>query len=148
FTAGLPDGWTLANKTLPSGAENIWIFDSKYSCVKATGYVSGAAAAAEGWLISPAVTLADGKFTYKECGNYFDDAENLLKYTSVKISADGGTTWSDLTCTRNATGKAFSFVESSADVSAYVGQTVKVAFVYTSDTSMAGTWELESIVLK
>ena len=148
FTAGFPDGWTLANKTLPSGAENIWLFDSKYSCVKATGYVSGAAAAAEGWLISPAVTLADGKFTYKECGNYFDDAENLLKYTSVKISADGGTTWSDLTCTRNATGKAFSFVESSADVSAYVGQTVKVAFVYTSDTSMAGTWELESIVLK
>ncbi len=148
FTAGFPDGWTLANKTLPSGAENIWLFDSKYSCVKATGYVSGAAAAAEGWLISPAVTLADGKFTFKECGNYFNDADNLLKYTSVKISADGGTTWSDLTCTRNATGKVFSFVESSADVSAYVGQTVKVAFVYTSDTSMAGTWELESIVLK
>ncbi len=148
FTAGFPDGWTLANKTLPAGAENIWLFDSKYSCVKATGYVSGAAAAAEGWLISPAVTLADGKFTFKECGNYFNDADNLLKYTSVKISADGGITWSDLTCTRNATGKVFSFVESSADVSAYVGQTVKVAFVYTSDTSMAGTWELESIVLK
>lgn len=147
FETSLPDGWTINDVTSISGS-NIWAVDATYGCAKATGYVSSNKNASESWLISPAVAIADGTFKFAECGNYFTNAENLAKYTAVKISTDGGESWTDLACTRTATGAAFTFVTSTADLSAYVGKTVKVAFVYTSDTEIAGTWEIQSVTLK
>lgn len=153
FETSLPDGWTINDVTSISGS-NIWAVDATYGCAKATGYVSSSKNASESWLISPAVAIADGTFKFAECGNYFTteentaSAENLAKYTAVKISTDGGESWTDLACTRTATGAAFTFVTSTADLSAYVGKTVKVAFVYTSDTEIAGTWEIQSVTLK
>ncbi|MBE6330782.1 MAG: hypothetical protein E7070_00540 [Bacteroidales bacterium] len=147
FTSAMPDGWTVNDDVLPSGIESIWNIDTKYGCAKATGYANSTKNVAKSWLISPAVTIGEGVFKVSECGNYFNSAENMLNYTTIKISTDGDT-WTDLACTREVTGKAFTFVTSTADISSYVGKSVQVAFVYTSDADLAGTWEIESVTLK
>ena len=147
FKASLPDGWKISNVTLPSGVESVWNIDTKYECAKGTGYANSSKNAAEGWLISPSVTISEGVLKIVECGNYFTTSENYAKYAAVKISTDG-TSWTDLSLTRTATGTAFNFATTTADLTAYKGQSVQIAFVYTSDTEIAGTWEIQSVTLK
>ncbi|MCR5696721.1 MAG: choice-of-anchor J domain-containing protein [Marinilabiliaceae bacterium] len=147
FETSLPEGWTINNVTLPEGVTSVWAIDTKYSCAKGTGYANKTQNASEGWLISPSVNVSEGVFKFVECGNYFSSSENYAKYAAVKISTDG-TNWTDLSLTREATGTVFTFKTTTADLSAYKGQSVKIAFVYTSDTEIAGTWEIQSVTLK
>lgn len=147
FATSMPDGWTVNDVTLPSGVTSIWNIDTKYNCAKGTGYANSAKNASEGWLVSPSVTISEGVLKIVECGNYFTTSENYAKYAAVKISTDGKS-WTDLSLTRTATGTAFNFATTTADLTAYKGQSVQIAFVYTSDTEIAGTWEIQSVTLK
>lgn len=147
FATSMPDGWTVKDVTLPSGVTSIWNIDTKYNCAKGTGYANSAKNTSEGWLVSPSVTISEGVLKIVECGNYFTTSENYAKYAAVKISTDG-TSWTDLSLTRTATGTAFNFATTTADLTAYKGQSVQIAFVYTSDTEIAGTWEIQSVTLK
>ena len=45
-------------------------------------------------------------------------------------------------------GSDWNFVTSTADLTPYVGQTVTIAFKYTSSTSASATWEVKNFVVE
>ena len=83
------------------------------------------------------------KLTFRHARRFGD-----LSHLSVKISDDNGINWTNLTIANWPDGSNWNFL-ASGDVilDAYIGKTVKIAFVYTSTTSGAATWEIKNFVV-
>ena len=143
--------FTIDNKVLPEGATYVWAFASGYG-MKASAYISGAAHASESWLVSPKFDCTNATaltLSFSEAANKFNSAENVSAYTSVKVKEVGTDTWTDLTLSARAGGTNWNFTDGiTADLSAYVGKKMQIAFVYTSTAELAGTWEVKNFELK
>ena len=143
--------FTIDNKVLPEGATYVWAFASGYG-MKASAYISGAAHASESWLVSPKFDCTNATaltLSFSEAANKFNSAENVSAYTFVKVKEVGTDTWTDLTLSARAGGTNWNFTDGiTADLSAYVGKKMQIAFVYTSTAELAGTWEVKNFELK
>ncbi|MGM9692564.1 MAG: DUF6359 domain-containing protein [Alloprevotella sp.] len=143
--------FTIDNKVLPEGATYVWAFASGYG-MKASAYISGATHASESWLVSPKFDCTKATalmLSFSEAANKFNSAENVSAYTSVKVKEVGTDTWTDLTLSARASGTNWNFTDGiTADLSAYVGKKMQIAFVYTSTAELAGTWEVKNFELK
>ena len=143
--------FTINNKVLPEGATYVWAFASGYG-MKASAYISGAAHASESWLVSPKFDCTNATaltLSFSEAANKFNSAENVSAYTFVKVKEVGTDTWTDLTLSARAGGTNWNFTDGiTADLSAYVGKKMQIAFVYTSTAELAGTWEVKNFELK
>lgn len=139
--------FTLNDVTLPEGSTYVWKYNS-YGYMKASAYVSGTNYASESWLISPVVDLTGATkcvLSFEQAANFFGDKESYLAAVSVKAKAEGATEWTDLTVEGPATGTSWDFSASTVALSAFDGQKVQVAFVYTSTAEKAGTWEVKNV---
>ena len=120
--------------------------------MKATAYINKTNCASESWLVSPKFDCTKATaltLSFSEAANFFTSAENVSAYTSVKVKEVGTDTWTDLTLSARASGKAWTFTDGiTADLSAYVGKKMQIAFVYTSSAELAGTWEVKNFELK
>lgn len=143
YTA-LTDGqgdFTIDDKVIPEGGTYVWIWDSKYNYMKASGYVNKENKAAESRLISPAidlskVTAATLTFSHKLAYKATPETDNTLW-----VAEAGTDTWEQLTIdTYSATNWAE--VNTSIDLAKYIGKTVKFAFKYLSTADAASTWEV------
>ena len=151
FTKSLGE-FTTQNDVLPSGLTNIWVFDSKYQCAKATGYSNDSKQDAEGYLISPEINLSGvttATMTFENAGNYMVDASQEL---TVWITTDATATtvdetWTQLTVDKYSTG-SFAFATATIALDEYCGNKVKIAFKYFSTPDMCGTWELRNVKIK
>ncbi len=143
--------FTIDDKVLPEGITFIWSFASGYG-MKATAYVNKKNYASESWLVSPKFDCTNATaltLSFSEAANYFKSAENVSAYTSVKVKEVGTDTWTDLTLSARASGTGWAFTDGiTADLSAYVGKKMQIAFVYTSSAELAGTWEVKNFELK
>lgn len=143
--------FTIDDKVLPEGTTFIWSFASGYG-MKASAYVNKTNYASESWLVSPKFDCTNATaltLSFSEAANFFKSAENVSAYTSVKVKEVGTDTWTDLTLSARASGKAWTFTDGiTADLSAYVGKKMQIAFVYTSSAELAGTWEVKNFELK
>ena len=143
--------FTIDNKVLPEGTTYIWSFASGYG-MKASAYVNKTNYASESWLVSPKFDCTNATaltLSFSEAANFFKSAENVSAYTSVKVKEVGTDTWTDLTLSARASGTAWTFTDGiTADLSAYVGKKMQIAFVYTSTAELAGTWEVKNFELK
>lgn len=143
--------FTIDNKVLPEGATYVWAFASGYG-MKASAYVNKTNYASESWLVSPKFDCTNATaltLSFSEAANFFTNAENVSAYTSVKVKEVGTETWTDLTLSARASGTAWTFTDGiTADLSAYVGKKMQIAFVYTSSAELAGTWEVKNFELK
>ena len=143
--------FTIDDKVLPEGITFIWSFASGYG-MKATAYVNKKNYASESWLVSPKFDCTNATaltLSFSEAANKFKSAENVSAYTSVKVKEVGTDTWTDLTLSARASGTSWDFTDGiTADLSAYVGKKMQIAFVYTSTAEMAGTWEVKNFELK
>ncbi len=127
---------------------NIWTKNSGYA--KASGY-SGGATAAEGWLISPYIDLTGAtnpELSFSHAGNYFNGTANMQSDVAVKVKKQGDATWSDLNVNTWPDGASWDFVDNTTSLADYAGETIQIAFVYTSTTSRAGTWEIKNFKVK
>lgn len=145
FTAGQGE-WTVQVVSNPDNLDAIWSQTSQYG-MKATAYTSSDKVnhESEAWLISPAIDLsAVEKATLKiSHARKFGDLSQL----SVKASADGET-WAALELSAWPDGSNWNFIDAEADLAAFVGKAgVKIAFVYTSSSSAAATWEIKTVVV-
>ena len=140
-------GFTIEDKTKPADLNYVWTYSSRYSCMLATGYVSGTNHATESWLVSPEIDLSqqqgDLKVSFEQAANYFTDAETMKQQTLLEVSADNGTTWTSLSLSAYGTNTGFDFVASEASLSAYAGKKIKL--VYKSTEKKAGTWEVKNL---
>lgn len=143
--------FTIDDKVLPEGTTYIWSFASGYG-MKASAYVNKTNYASESWLVSPKFDCTNATaltLSFSEAANFFKSADNVSAYTSVKVKEVGTDTWTDLTLSARASGTAWTFVDGiTADLSAYVGKKMQIAFVYTSSAELAGTWEVKNFELK
>lgn len=143
--------FTIDNKVLPEGASFVWAFDSQYG-MKASAYISGATKVSESWLVSPKFDCTKATaltLSFSEAANKFNSAENVSAYTSVKVKEVGTDAWTDLTLSARASGTNWTFTDGiTADLSAYVGKKMQIAFVYTSSAELAGIWEVKNFELK
>ncbi|MDY4663226.1 MAG: DUF6359 domain-containing protein [Alloprevotella sp.] len=144
--------FTIDNKVLPEGASYVWAWASAKYGMKASAYISGAAHASESWLVSPKFDCTKATaltLSFSEAANKFNSAGNVSAYTSVKVKEVGTDTWTDLTLSARASGTSWDFTDGiTADLSAYVGKKMQIAFVYTSTAELAGTWEVKNFELK
>lgn len=143
--------FTIDDKVLPEGTTYIWSFASGYG-MKASAYVNKTNYASESWLVSPKFDCTNATaltISFSEAANFFKSAENVSAYTSVKVKEVGTDTWTDLTLSARASGTGWAFTDGiTADLSAYVGKKMQIAFVYTSSAELAGTWEVKNFELK
>lgn len=124
-------------------------------CVTMSGFVDPNRFANEDWLISPSISLAgktDVKMIFREAMNF---ATNINEEAKVFVSTNYPGTgdpneadWTQLTGFSRSAGNSWTFVDTGEiNLSAYDGQTIYVAFKYTSTTAVAGTWEISRMLL-
>lgn len=136
---------------LPEGLDYVWAHAANYSCMKASAYV-GQAYEAESWLVSPAIDLsgvATAKLKFDQAVNYGSPEGAVRMLISTNYSGDIMTaTWDVLELDQWPAGSNWTFVSSTADLTEYAGQTVTIAFRYTSNTSTSVTWEVKNFVVE
>jgi len=114
---------------------------------------SGTAQLNEDWLISPVVTVnANANLTFYSQFSFAGNSLQLKISSNYTGSGDpSSATWTDLngnfpTLSVGSTSTALSgWTLSTIDLSAYNGQSVYVAFVYTSTSTSAARWTVDEI---
>ena len=134
---------------MPEELSYVWNNDDRYSCIKASAYVNETNYAAESWLISPEIDLTAQTgtvtLTFEQACNFFKGT--LADAVSVQVREQGGE-WTKLDVTGWPEADGWTFVDATADLSAYAGKTIQIAFVYTSTADVAGTWEVRNVVIR
>lgn len=127
----------------------VWTYDSKYVCAKATSYTGGEGGSnipAESWLVSPVIDLKEASaatLTFDHAANYFD---NVKTDVTVWITDAAAENWTQLDVPTYPT--SFTFVSSGdIDLNAYKGKEVKIAFKYVC-TTKAGTYEVKNFLVQ
>ena len=148
FSETFADGqgdFTIDNVQEPAGGGYVWNHDSSYGYMKASCFIGDQDLAAESWLISPAIDLTKATaatLSFSHCANFFDGA--VADALSVQVREQGGE-WTKLDVSEWPAGNSWTWVDATADLSAYVGKTIEIAFVYTSQDGDAGTWEVKNV---
>ena len=150
FTKGLGD-FTIVDKDKGGFTKAIWKYETgdnaKYGAQASASEGSGGASyKAESWLVSPLIDLTN----YTDANLYFDHAFAYVTsgapkdYFSIKVSEDGGTTWKDRELPKWLVSHSYFELAQSGNISlsAFKGKKIKFAFVYTSTSEVAPTWEI------
>ena len=148
FTSNFPN-WT---KYSVAGAQ-VWTLDTTYgnpgSCAKMSGY-SGGNLANEDWLVSPAISLANisnATLTFDTATKFAGNALQIYISTNYTGTANPNTaTWTQVNGTLSpSTGNYVWTASGPINISSFAGNTIYVAFKYTSTTTAAATWEVDNI---
>ena len=150
FASGQGD-FTIQDVFMPSELTYVWQHAPSYSCMKASAYVSGQNYATESWLVSPTIDLSNvSAATLK-----FDQAVNYASPDglSVMVSTNYAgevlqCNWTELNLSQWPAGTNWTFINSIADLSQYVGQRVTIGFKYTSNSNASATWEVKNFVVE
>jgi hypothetical protein len=146
------EDWTA----LSVAGDQIWDRDNTYGidgtpCARMSGY-SGEAFDNEDWLISPSVALAainDQSLSFFSASAYTGPALEVLISTDYDGAGNPNDfTWVNLSDQAEwpVEGSFFEFTNSGQiDISSYAGQTIYVAFKFTSTSAGSATWEVDNI---
>lgn len=149
FNVGQGD-FTIDNKVMNDPLTYVWSFDEKRSLIKASAFVGGQKLAAESWLVSPVIDLTQAKETelsFNEAGNFFGGLDNFKAACTLKVKEEGGE-WTDLAYNVAADGQSWTSGIATANLAAYDGKKIQLAFAYTSNTEFAGTWQIKELYVK
>ncbi|MCM1071335.1 MAG: DUF6359 domain-containing protein [[Clostridium] fimetarium] len=155
---GSQDGFTIENGTLPEGLTQVWTLDS-YGYMKASAYNKASYAVDAAYLVSPVLDLTgktSASMSFRQAIGQFRDSsgaltkpQNMVFYV---IREEGGA-WGAPVAINDfpdyPAGKNFTSFDNgpAIDLTPYAGKKVQVGFKYTSTTSMAGTWEIDNVVV-
>ena len=144
--------FTIQDVVLPSGLSYVWQHAPSYSCMKASAFVSGQNYATESWLVSPAISLVGvnaATLKFDQAVNYASPIGALAMMVSTNYTGDVTTaTWTTLSLNAWPAGNNWTFISSIADLTPFVGQSVTIAFKYTSTSSASATWEVKNFVVE
>lgn len=149
FMPSRQGSFTVNNVLLPAGFSSVWTTSPSFGMV-ATGFKNPTNNAAEGWLISPNISLegqTSAKLRFEHAIN-FVIAGNITTEMTLWISEDNGSNWTKLTIPTYPPGNTWNFTSSGEiNLSPYLGKTIKIAFKYLSTATKAGTWEVRNFVV-
>lgn len=146
FSTGDACGFTFQQGELPSGLSYVWKVDTRYGLV-ASGYYNGGRYDTDAWAVSPEIDLTgytSADVSWRWAGNYFTTTQNILDMTGAYIREVGGE-WTKLEGLTYPEGTSFTYVDcGGVDLTPYVGKKIQIGFRYTSTSTIAGTWEIDS----
>ncbi|MCM1313334.1 MAG: immune inhibitor A [Bacteroides sp.] len=147
---GSQGGWTIENKQKPDELNYVWAQNSSYG-MKASAFYNNTAYDVESWVISPEIDLTNASssitLSINHAANFFADEATMKAQIAVKASVDG-TNWTDLALSAYPNNTSWTPVDATADMSAYAGKKVQLAFVYKATSAKAGTWEVMSLNIR
>lgn len=149
FNAGQGD-FTIDNKVMNDPLTFVWKADEKYGYMKASAFANKVAYASESWLVSPVIDLTQAKETelsFDEAANFFKGLDNFKAACSLKVKEEGGE-WTNVAYNVAVEGNSWTFGTATADLAAYDGKKIQLAFAYTSTAELAGTWEVKNLYVK
>lgn len=149
FNVGQGD-FTIDNKVMNDPLTFVWKVDEKYGCMKASAFANKVAYASESWLVSPVIDLTQAKETelsFDEAANFFEGLDNFKAACSLKVKEEGGE-WTNVAYNVAVEGNSWTFGTATADLAAYDGKKIQLAFAYTSTAELAGTWEVKNLYVK
>lgn len=149
FNVGQGD-FTIDNKVMNNPLTFVWKADEKYGCMKASAFANKVAYASESWLVSPVIDLTQAKETelsFDEAANFFKGLDNFKAACSLKVKEEGGE-WTNVAYNVTVEGNSWTFGTATADLAAYDGKKIQLAFAYTSTAELAGTWEVKNLYVK
>lgn len=152
--AGSFEGWTPVEE---SGTDTVWTSETGY--VQGNGFFGDQFSNVE-WLVSPTIDLSGEdnlKFQITQELDFAGDTSLIKILVSTDYAGDVLTAnWNEITLANPATGDMAA--SEDYDFSAYNGQTINVAFKYTSigddpatttvDEGDAGRWRIASLAIK
>ena len=150
FTANQGE-FTVDNKVLPAGMTSVWTWASASYGMKASAYMNNTTLASESWLISPVLDLSKAtscSLSFEQAANKFNSQENYIAACKVMVKEESATAWTELTCEGLPNGTSWTFVQTTANLNAYDGKKIQIAFAYTSTDAVAGTWEILNFAIK
>lgn len=149
FNVGQGD-FTIDNKVMNDPLTFVWKADEKYGYMKASAFANKVNYASESWLVSPVIDLTQAKETelsFDEAANFFKGLDNFKAACSLKVKEEGGE-WTNVAYNVAVEGNSWTFGTATADLAAYDGKKIQLAFVYTSTAELAGTWEVKNLYVK
>ncbi len=142
-----PTDWTYEQGTLPEGISYVWKWASPAYGMKATAYVAGTSYETHARAITPQIDLTSATkatLTFDHAARFFSDFDNELK---VQVSTDKKN-WTTVGITEKPSGADWKFVSTMADLKAFCGKKIYIAFFYNSSSKAAATWEIKNLVVK
>lgn len=157
FANSSQGNFTIVDVVKPSGATYVWNPTPTFGMV-ASAFIGGSNRAAESWLISPEISLADvntASMTFDHALNYLRGAR-VTDFATVWISttyssgAPSTAAWSQLTIPAYPPGTNWTFISSGAvSLDDFAGEPkVRIAFKYVSTTATSVTWEIKNVIVK
>lgn len=146
-------GFTTQDVSL-TGVSYVWKLDNSYGW-KASAFMNNTNYPTESWLLSPAIDLSEAlapQLAFEEAHKFLN-GNPLSEYMMIKISTDyvdnvETCTWESVEVdeTQWSDGQSWDFYKVGPyDLSAYVGQVIRIAFVYKSTSNAAPTWEVKNV---
>lgn len=139
--------FTIQDVKVPEQIGFVWEYTSQYKCMKATAFANPNNYESESWLISPDIDLtavSDAYLTFEHAGGYFGTASEEATVWIAKAEGE----WEPLVIEKNNYPTSWTFIEAGNwDLKAYVGNTVKLGFKYSSTAKKAGTWEVRNVMV-
>ncbi|MGN0227201.1 MAG: choice-of-anchor J domain-containing protein [Paludibacteraceae bacterium] len=131
------------------GNDDVWYFDSGYSCATASTYVNGTMS----WLLTPAMDLRDAHavtFAFSHAHRFAGSPENeLTLWVCAEYDDPGTAVWNQLTIPSYSDQSSWKFLDNSITVpTAYVGSKTVFGFHYTSTETNRGKWEIKNVQLE
>ena len=145
-------GFSIEDKKLTGNLKEVWKHDASYKQMKGTATLKENGKfvkyEAESWAISPVIDLTKVKgatLSFTSIANFFNNVEGFTAACAVKVKAEGETAWTNVVVEGLPDGKSWAKANSTADLKAFDGKKIQLAFVYTSTTAVAGTWEFTNV---
>ena len=141
--------WTFENKVLPEELTFVWSWKEYGGAYYLNGSAyKGGPFEAEAYAVSPVISLAG----YKDITVSFEHAAkfqtNLAMLSSFLVREAGTTEWTELRIANWPEPGSWAFVNSGkADISAFDGKNIQLAFQYGSNEYGADTWEVRNVRL-
>lgn len=155
LTGGNDGGFTVQDIAL-TGVSYVWKSDASYGW-KASAFMDNTNYETESWLLTPAIDLSEAmtpQLSFEEAHKFLN-GNPLSEYMMVKVSTDyiddvESCTWETVEVdeTQWSDGQSWDFYKVGPySLSAYVGQVIRIAFVYKSTSSAAPTWEIKNVLV-
>lgn len=155
LTGGNDGGFTVQDIAL-TGVSYVWKSDAIYGW-KASAFMNNTNNETESWLLTPAIDLSEAmtpQLSFEEAHKFLG-TNKISDYMMVKISTDyvddvESCTWETVEVdeTQWSDGQSWDFYKVGPySLSAYVGQVIRIAFVYKSTSSAAPTWEIKNVLV-
>lgn len=155
LTGGSDGGFTVQDIAL-TGVSYVWKSDASYGW-KASAFMNNTNYPTESWLLTPAIDLSEAvspQLSFEEAHKFLNN-NPLSEFMMIKVSTDyvddvESATWDDVEIdeTQWSDGQSWDFYKVGPySLSAYVGQVIRIAFVYKSTSSAAPTWEIKNALV-